>query len=298
MQDFEPIFVRGVSRSGGTLMVTILDAHPDVAMSYELYPNLLQVPDPSPEFLRSLIGRLAGGETLRQISDWIGIKVVGSFLMRLPRGGLHEKELIDILREQVAAGMGFRTSDERLRFVERCCKCKMRRLGKKRWGLKCTTRFADYRALWPNAHFINMVRDGRDVLASTLNTGSFNKTPAEIGYGWANTIRAFRLLAEDPEAHAHSVIYEKLAADAELVVQELCIKLGLQYTPEMLEFHRQDLTIYETRHLSGDRISKPIDASRIGRWRKEASPEQLASFYSTAREMMIACGYLEETHAY
>ena len=41
-----PIFVRGLSRSGGTLMVTILDAHPDLAMSYELYPSLLE-PDGS-----------------------------------------------------------------------------------------------------------------------------------------------------------------------------------------------------------------------------------------------------------
>lgn len=41
MLEDSPIFVRGYSRSGGTLMVTILDAHPDIAMSYELYPNLL-----------------------------------------------------------------------------------------------------------------------------------------------------------------------------------------------------------------------------------------------------------------
>ena len=37
-----PIFIRGLSRSGGTLMVTLLDAHPDIAMSYELYPQMLE----------------------------------------------------------------------------------------------------------------------------------------------------------------------------------------------------------------------------------------------------------------
>jgi len=41
MSENNPIFIRGYSRSGGTLMVTILDAHPEIAMSYELYPNLL-----------------------------------------------------------------------------------------------------------------------------------------------------------------------------------------------------------------------------------------------------------------
>lgn len=37
----EPIFVRGISRSGGSLTATILDAHPDISMSYEIYPRLL-----------------------------------------------------------------------------------------------------------------------------------------------------------------------------------------------------------------------------------------------------------------
>ena len=39
----DPIFVKGISRSGGTLLVTLLDAHPDIAMQYEMYPeNLFQ----------------------------------------------------------------------------------------------------------------------------------------------------------------------------------------------------------------------------------------------------------------
>jgi len=50
------IFVRGLSRSGGTLMVTVLDAHPKVAMSYEIYEHLLAPSDEGHDKLESLIG--------------------------------------------------------------------------------------------------------------------------------------------------------------------------------------------------------------------------------------------------
>lgn len=298
MRDDGPIFVRGVSRSGGTLMVTILDAHPDVAMSYELYPNLLMLEDASPAFLAGMIRKLEARATVQKLAEWIGKTEFKTFLMRLPRGGLDERDLLKLLREHVAADMGLRTSEERLRFVERCCLVKMRRSGKKRWGLKCTSHFSDYLALWPNAHFINMIRDGRDILASKLNTGNFNKDPARIGRSWAQTLRAFRQLVETSGLHAHPVIYEKLVTDSDSVVRNLCSRLGLEYAPDMLSFHAQDLTIFNANHLSGDRISKPIDTSRIGRWRKEVSPEQLESFYSTARDAMIAYGYLEDEHAH
>ncbi len=78
-----------MSRSGGTLMVTILDAHPDVAMSYELYPELLKTADPSPAFLERLIERLEAGDKLKTVGHLDGGKDFYSFVARLPRGGIH-----------------------------------------------------------------------------------------------------------------------------------------------------------------------------------------------------------------
>jgi hypothetical protein len=292
-----PIFVRGFSRSGGTLMVTILDAHPDVAMSYELYPELLELQDTSPEFLERLATQLARRGSLRRHADAQPERGLKTFMLRLPRGGLDKDDFIRLLREQVAAGMGFRTLTERLRFIERCCLVKMRRLGRSHWGLKCTSDFEGYFALWPNAHFVNMIRDGRDVLASQLHTGNFVRDPARIGQGWAETMKAFRAFAEKAPAHAHPVIYERLAHEPEDVIRELCARTGLAYSPAMLQFHKQDLTIFDTRHLSGDRISKPVDTTRIGRWRSDVSPQQLATFYAAAGEMMQAYGYLDSAPA-
>ena len=61
----EPTFVRGMSRSGGTLMATVIDAHPDVAMSYELYPQLLELDDGTADRLRELADAFDAGPNLK-----------------------------------------------------------------------------------------------------------------------------------------------------------------------------------------------------------------------------------------
>ena len=62
----------------------------------------------------------------------------------------------------------------------------------------------------------------------------------------------------------------------------------------MLDFYKKDLTIYKARHLSMDRISKPIDTSKIGRWKNELNESHLQQFYSSARDVMITMGYMPE----
>jgi len=72
-----------------------------------------------------------------------------------------------------------------------------------------------------------MVRDGRDVLASQLNTGSFNKTPAEIAKGWVNTNLRFSKLIENKNIRAYEVFYERLANQPEEEIKNL---LFLEYS--------------------------------------------------------------------
>ena len=137
----QPIFVRGMSRSGGTLVVTLLDAHPDVAMSYELYPNVLR----------------------RRVRD----------VANLIDAHLDERD-------------SFADVEGRLRFIERCAMEKMQREGKKRWGLKCNNNYRQYLSLWPNAQFLNLLRDGRGVVASQRTTGAFTQRRVPLNYVYRN----------------------------------------------------------------------------------------------------------------
>jgi hypothetical protein len=292
MNENSPIFVRGLSRSGGTLMVTILDAHPDIAMSYELYPNLL-IPliqgKLSTGHFFEILSKSRKGKKLEKKPENRGVRI---FVNRCPRGGLDRGDLVSLFQEHLASGDGFRDITSCLRFIERCSVKKMKTDGKSQWGLKCNSNYREYLKIWPRARFLNMVRDGRDVLASQLNTGSFNNTPSDVGRGWTNVHKKFRALVDDPDVRAYEVFYERLVREPEEEVRRICDFLGVPFDEAMLSYYRKDLTIYTASHLSMGRISKPVDTSKIGRWKKELTEEQLNEFYSLARETMIRFGYL------
>lgn len=288
-----PIFIRGMSRSGGTLMVTMLDAHPDVAMSYELYPSLFKPFTQKKLNIDGFYHILRENRKGRLLELDPRCKPLRTFIIRCQRGGLKRNEIIPLLDQHLSEGDGLSTDVGCLRFIARCARLKMDKEGKKRWGLKCSGAFTDYGSVWPNARFLNMVRDGRDVLASQLNTGSFNKGPAEVAEGWSNTLNKFRDLIEAGTIKGHEVFYEKLVMDPASELKEICGFLNLSYRDELLSYYSQDLTIYKSSHLSMDRICKPVDTSKLGRWREDLSQQQIDEFFAVARDTMIKFGFVE-----
>lgn len=289
-----PIFIRGLSRSGGTLLVTMLDAHPDIAMSYELYPNLLVADDGGEVSLDRIIKVLSSAKNLKKATKEIADRGLRTFTLRCGRGGLDIDDIVALLDSHRGSGYNFLNAEGRIKFIESCCKRKMKREQKKRWGLKCTSVYDDYISVFPDAYFLNMIRDGRDVLASQLNTGSFNTTPEKLGHSWSNTIATFRKLMKRDNVNAYEVIYEKLVSEPRVELQKICKFLNVKFVESMLEYYKKDLTIYNTNHLSLKRISKPVDNISVGRWQTELAKESVESFCSVAGELMIEYGYLRE----
>ena len=203
-----PIFVRGLSRSGGTLLATILDAHPEIAMSYELYPHLLVRTDGNVPGVDWLIDRFRRAKNLAKAGSKIKDRNIRVFVLRCMRGGLDNEEMIGLLEEHQNAGLDFGSIEGRLTFIQRCCLEKMKHKGKSLWGAKCTGAYKDYLSVFPQARFLNIIRDGRDVLASQLNTGDFKKTPSELGESWSRNHMKFRNLVNRKDVAAYEVVYE------------------------------------------------------------------------------------------
>lgn len=287
----QPIFVRGLSRSGGTLMVTLLDAHPEVAMSYELYPTLLDVEDGQPESLMRIADTIAKARNVKQAAKQLEHDGLRIFLSRCPRGGLDHRDVARIIEQHARDGLSLCSVVERLNLIEKCCKAKMMAMGKPRWGLKCNNRYRDYLALWPKAFFINVLRDGRDILASQLRIGSFKNTPAEVAQSWAATTRRFRELISDSAVQAYEVRYERLVSSPENELRDITTFLGIPFDDSMLNYYRKDLTIYSTSHLSMDRISRAIDTSRVDCWKRELTLAQVQEFTETAGDALSEFGY-------
>ncbi len=294
MLEDSPIFVRGYSRSGGTLMVTILDAHPDIAMSYELYPNLLISKNGTDIELDLLLEILNKSKNNKTANKKIKDRNLQTFVQRCLRGSLDSKNLARLLKQHIADRNDFSDVKGRLRFIERCCVEKMKNTDKPKWGLKCNNQYDGYVSMWPSAYFLNVVRDGRDVLASQLNTGSFNKTPADVAEGWVKTHLRFRKLVDNRDVRAYEVFYEKLVNQPDEELKKICDFLNVPFEKSMLNFYQQGLTIYKTNHLSMNMLSRQIDPSKVSRWKKDLNENQLQEFYSVAKEAMIMFGYLGE----
>lgn len=266
-------------------MVTLLDAHSSIAMSYEQYPNLLT--DDSGE------GYSKAG-LLRFFDDpeFQPSKSLQTFMNRSVRGGLVLDDVRGILQNFGSDDPQSSMSElDRTKLIGAIARAKMSSEGKLVWGLKCSNAYASYAEAYPEARFINITRDGRDVAASQMNTGSFNKSAAEVAKGWKATHQKFSEYAEVNPQSTFQVLYEDLVSNPEPVLKRLCDFLGEDWDPGMLNHSDKDLTIFNTNHLSGDRLRVPIDASKIGRWKVELNAEDIEAFEAEAGDLLSELGY-------
>jgi hypothetical protein len=257
-------------------------------MSYELYPHLLELGIKDD---MSQIAEVISRSNTKSLSQNLKNNSLKTYAIRCHRGGLSLNQVGNLIGEVLNEGLHFSTLSGRMRMIEKCALLKMRNEGKSIWGMKCTSKYAEYLEFWPQARFINMLRDGRDVLASQLNTGSFDKSSTDIAKAWVGTHSKFGSLIEDNKLNGQFVRYESLTREPETELKRICTTLGVKFDKRILNHSNQDLTIFASRHLSGDRINKKIDTKSIGRWKDDLSDEQLAEFTSFAKEALEKYDY-------
>ena len=292
LEPHSPVLVRGLSRSGGTLLVSILDAHPEVAMQYELYPNLLDMTGEDCSTAGDLAKILGSAKSMREAIRVSPNDRVRTFVRRLPRGGLSHSDLVQALSLAPESPLDRRTA---LAVIQGCAAAKALKKGSRRWGMKCLNGTVEYLEAFPDAQFIDIVRDGRDVLASQQNTGAFNPDPRELGRSWATTHRRFADFANRSPDRCMLLRYEDLVCDPVSRIRALLEWLGLPDHPDCYRQHAANLTIHGAQHLSGERVASPIDTASVGRWRSEVSPSDLAAFVDEAGAELVRFGYLTQS---
>ncbi|HIB01017.1 MAG TPA: hypothetical protein EYO31_03795, partial [Phycisphaerales bacterium] len=119
MADFK-FFIIPRSRTGGTLLATMLNAHPEVSMGYEIYPDLLIGADGNPFLSTELIQRLDNSRTADN-EQWVKsleIDNFRTFASRARRSGLEPQTLIDILIQFDSEGNSLELISGRMDFIE------------------------------------------------------------------------------------------------------------------------------------------------------------------------------------
>ncbi len=160
------------------------------------------------------------------------------------------------------------------------------RQGKQRWGDK-TPHYVHHidhlLRLWPDARFVVLVRDGRDV-ALSLRRMPFGPNNAwAAAQWWARGVRAgARAQREHPDA-VLTVRYEALAERPEQEVPRLCGFLGLGYDADMLALDDVDPALIVPDQAAWfPTLFDGINTSAVGRWKREMSRRDRRVFAALA----------------
>lgn len=259
-------------------MATILDAHPKISISYEIYEELLTLESgavlSTASFLEYLEPQNLSDD--KSLIRTIPEKNLRTFLYRASRGGLSVADVRTELESFQGANKLLANLDDRIDFIDSLRKRKMSLQGKTMWGGKTKCDLSLLHSKHPDAVFLIVLRDVRDVVASQLSKGNFDRTSIEIAEMWARHISDFRNFVRERKPRSMEVVYENLVAEPEKHIRELCGKLNVDFTPDLLRFHEEDLTLFRNPHghLSAEQLKAGLSNASLGRWRKILTSEQ------------------------
>jgi hypothetical protein len=284
-------FVVGVARSGTTLLRLMLDAHPELAIPPETHfiPKLAKAMGEIP--------KEAGEQEMRRRAH-----AVITEHRRWPDFGLDPKEL----DRRFDHTEPFNATHALRAFYTLYAE----KQGKPRWGDKSPSyvrRMRRVHAVLPEAHFIHLIRDGRDVALSQLEVHHGNDEVADAATEWVEGIEKARKIGGGIGEEYMEVRYEDLVEDPQPVLERICARIDLAFDPAMLEYHRgaeermaetvrdmergEGAVTAEQRAKQHENVSKPPQRSRAGRWRKDMSADQQAAFEAVAGDLLADLGY-------
>jgi hypothetical protein len=147
--------------------------------------------------------------------------------------------------------------------------------------------------MFPEARFIHLIRDGRDVALSYLDTDFGAESVGEAAIYWRRFVRTGRhdgqTLGED---RYREVRYEDLLDDPEGTLRMVCAFVDLPYDPSMLLYHRRTEELMKTlsHREHHQRLHLPPTAG-LRDWRRDMRREDVQLFEAIAGDALEWFGY-------
>jgi hypothetical protein len=274
------VFIVGCARSGTTLLRRMVDAHPQIAITRETHwiskrferregvtPDGLVTPE--------LLSRLLSYEKFTR--------------MRLDQDKLEGL----VAGEEPVPYAGFVTGVFDLYGKVQ---------GKRLVGDKTPAyvrSIPTLHGLWPDARFVHIVRDGRDVALSAVNWDRSYKlanrfstwtehpiTTAAVWWEWLVRLGCEAGSPLGPDLY-HEIRYEALVSEPEQTCEDLCAFLDLPYDEAMLRFHERPP---DPRFYAKQKRWRPISAG-LRDWRSQMDAGEVECFEAAAGDLLDELGY-------
>jgi hypothetical protein len=167
--------------------------------------------------------------------------------------------------------------------------------GTARWGDKTPAYIAHIDRLaeiWPDARFVVLVRDGRDVALSVMDVPFGPNNAWAAARSWATAIRQGREATARYPGRVLEVRYEDVVSAPERTIASVCAFLELEYAPDMLAIERTDRSkVIEDQAGWFTNVWSGITTAAVGKWRTELSPRQVEVFEAVAGDELWQLGY-------
>jgi hypothetical protein len=268
-------FIVGYGRSGTTLVRAMLDAHPLVAVPDESY-------FPLEAARRTRRYRGPGGfRTDRFVDD-----VAAHPWFR--RWGVDEAKLRARFEGPPVEGLA-----DALRRVYRAY---ARLQGKPRYGDKTPMYLVHMpvlATLFPEARFVHVIRDGRDVALSVVEQPFGPTTLVGAALGWRRTVRrARRDGARLGPGRYLELRYEDLVRDPDVSLGKVCRFLELPWDQAMLRYHETaDRLLVDERYERRHRHLRRPPTTGLRDWRTQMAPRDVAVIQVLVGDLLSELGY-------
>lgn len=131
---------------------------------------------------------------------------------------------------------------------------------------------------FPDAKFLHLIRDPRDVALSTIRMGWAGNTYYAADH-WIAAEESWEKLAINADSiNLCELKFENLVSDPKTTLNALCDFLGTEYQPEMLHYYK------------GSTYGPP-DISLIEQWKNLDSPREIELVEFKAKKLIQARGY-------
>lgn len=273
-----PFFIVGCERSGTTLLMAMLGVHsqlavPEVSWWYPRFRPYLHT-----------YGDLSNPNNLRVLAEEM------IFGLKTPLWGLaaNPRTLVDEIIGQTRAP----TFAELFRAMFAWYAA---RTGKPRWGEKTPHNLyfvPELRADFPEARFIHLIRDGRDVAVEQLRSTFGPRNAYAAALLWQRSMEAGAAgRAHVGPAHWLDIRYEELAARPEAVLRQILDFLSEPFEPVVLRHFDSELA--RRRALTRDHrpLGEPVSDAYVGLYRTHLSLHDQRVFTGVAGPWLRESGY-------
>lgn len=261
-----PVLVIGYARSGTTILIQLLRKYLDINYGPEsqfiirYYKRLNHYGDLSKQLnLKLLVNDISKERCFERWHKRFGFKV-------------DVEKVIESIKEPTYRGVIDAFFNQFAEFA-----------GRIRWGDKTPEYINDLpilNALFPEAQYIHIIRDGRDVALSSQGTFFSRKNIIQLAFSWQKAVKIGQSFGRQlPESRYFELKYETLMQEPDKVITQLAhfvqIEDGLQDVIKRI-----------------DRLIKhDLKKDNYYKWKKVMTPLQISQFERAAADTLHELGY-------